>query len=68
MYLSSRVLVLSRRPARLQEEVPVELPYPRDQILTREAPAFLHARRQIFSRIRGEELRLNDVADRTVRA
>lgn len=68
VYLSSRVLVLSPRPAHLEEEVPIELPYPRDQILTREAPAFLHARRQIFSRIRGEELRHNSRARRTVRA
>jgi NitT/TauT family transport system ATP-binding protein len=53
VYLSSRILVLSRRPARLQAEVSVELPYPRDQVSTREEPAFLHARRQIYSTIRG---------------
>jgi NitT/TauT family transport system ATP-binding protein len=68
VYLSSRVLVLSRRPARLQEEVAVALPYPRDQIMTREAPAFLRARRQIYSRIRDEVVLGNVIANRAVLA
>lgn len=68
VYLSSRVLVLSRRPARLQEEVRVDLPYPRDQVLTREAPAFLRARRQVYSRIRDEAVHRNVDAGGAVRA
>lgn len=52
VYLGNRVLVLTPRPARVREEVPVALPYPRDQVQTREDRAYLEARRHIFDLIR----------------
>jgi ABC-type nitrate/sulfonate/bicarbonate transport system ATPase subunit len=30
VYLADRIIVLTRRPARVKEEVPVPFPYPRD--------------------------------------
>jgi NitT/TauT family transport system ATP-binding protein len=44
VYLANRVLVLSRPPATLVEDIRVELAEPRDQITTREDPAFIHLR------------------------
>jgi NitT/TauT family transport system ATP-binding protein len=43
--LADRVLVMSRRPATVQEEVKVELPRPRDL----DAPGYLAARDRIFA-------------------
>jgi len=44
VYLANRVLVLSRPPARLAEDIAVNLPEPRDQITTREDPEFIRLR------------------------
>jgi NitT/TauT family transport system ATP-binding protein len=43
LQLSSRVLVLSNRPARVLKEIPVEFPYPRDPIALRASPAYTRA-------------------------
>jgi NitT/TauT family transport system ATP-binding protein len=43
--LADRVLVMSRRPATIQEEVAIDLPRPRDL----DAPAYLAARDRIFA-------------------
>jgi NitT/TauT family transport system ATP-binding protein len=53
VYLAGRVLILSGRPARIEAEVPVSIPYPRDGTLTRETQTFLSARRRALSLIRG---------------
>jgi NitT/TauT family transport system ATP-binding protein len=53
IYLASRVLVLSRRPARIIADISVDLPRKRDQLTTREHPAFLALRHQILDQIRG---------------
>ena len=45
MQLADRVLVMTRRPARLQEEVIVDLPRPRDL----DAPGYLETRDRIFA-------------------
>ena len=44
IYLSDKVVVFSRRPARVATEIPISLPYPRNQ-LTRFTPAFMQAER-----------------------
>lgn len=44
VYLSDKVIVFSRRPARVALEIPIDLPYPRSQ-RTRFTAAFTHAER-----------------------
>lgn len=55
VYLADRVLVLSRPPATLSEDLRVDLPHPRDQIATKEDPAFVHTRGHVARLIRGED-------------
>ncbi len=52
VYLADRVVVLSRRPTRVVEEITVPLPKPRDQIATREERHYLDIRHQVLERIR----------------
>ena len=54
VYLGDRVIVLSARPARLREEIPVGLPRPRD-IAVRKSIAFLECRNHIWDLIREEK-------------
>lgn len=53
-YLADRIVVLSSSPARVKETISVELPRPRDQILTRQLPEFAHLRGQVFATVRAE--------------
>ena len=53
VYMADRLLVLGPRPTHVVREVKVDLPKPRDQLATREDPAFLHARHEVLSLIRG---------------
>jgi len=53
VYLANRVLVLSRPPARIVEDIAVDLPEPRDQITTRENPDFIHLRGHVARLIHG---------------
>lgn len=53
VYLSSKVVVLSARPGRVLAELANELPYPRDQLATREDARFLRLRRRIHQMIGG---------------
>lgn len=52
VYVADRVLVLSNRPTRVIRDIAVALPKPRDQLLTREDPRFLHVRHEVLSLIR----------------
>jgi len=54
VYLGDRVVVLSPRPARIREEVAIELPRPRD-IVVRRSVAFLQCRNRIWDLIREEK-------------
>ena len=47
IYLSDRVLVLSSAPARLLDDVVVDLPRPRDQLNTRQLPEFVSQRARV---------------------
>jgi|SRR5680860_260656 len=52
IYLSDRVLVLSRRPSRVIGEVTIDLPRPRSQVETRAMSTFQAYRRDIHELIR----------------
>jgi NitT/TauT family transport system ATP-binding protein len=52
VYLSDRVVVLSRPPARVEAEIAVGLPRPRDQIETRASPSFVDLRADVARLIR----------------
>lgn len=52
VYLADRVLVLSSRPASVDEELEVSLPRPRDQVITRQLPEFTQLRTHVFRSIR----------------
>jgi NitT/TauT family transport system ATP-binding protein len=51
VYLSQRIVSLSRIPARIEDDLRVSLPYPRDQVKTRSDPRFITSREQLLSRI-----------------
>ncbi len=51
IYLSDRIVVLEGSPATIGEEIPVDLPRPRDQLTTKERPEFLRARRAVYDAI-----------------
>jgi NitT/TauT family transport system ATP-binding protein len=52
VYLSDRVIVLSRPPARVAAEIRIDLPRPRDQIETKASPAFVEQRAGVARLIR----------------
>ncbi len=54
VYLADRVVVLSKSPTHVKDTLTVDLPRPRDQIATKELPAFAHMRAQIFASIKAE--------------
>jgi NitT/TauT family transport system ATP-binding protein len=55
VYVGDRVVVLTRGPGRVRADLPVDLPAPRDQISTRELPAFVHLRASVGRLVRGQE-------------
>jgi NitT/TauT family transport system ATP-binding protein len=55
IYLSDRVVVLTHSPTEVKEEIPVELPRPRDQIATKELPEFARLRAHVYRLIKREQ-------------
>jgi NitT/TauT family transport system ATP-binding protein len=53
VYVSDRVVVLSKSPCRVTATLTVDLPRPRDQIETRAAPRFAQLRTELFELVRG---------------
>ena len=53
VYTGDRVIVLTQGPGRVQAEVTVDLPAPRDQITTRELREFAHLRAEVSRLVRG---------------
>jgi NitT/TauT family transport system ATP-binding protein len=51
IYLADRVLVLTPAPAAILEDIPIDLPGPKDQIETRSDPRFLQIRKTIHGLI-----------------
>jgi NitT/TauT family transport system ATP-binding protein len=52
VYLSDRIIVLSKRPAVVVDSIPVPLPRPRNQLETKAAPDFIALRSRIYTTIR----------------
>ena len=55
VYLSDRVIVLTHRPAQVADIVTVDLPQPRDQVVTKQLPRFADLRTRVFQQIRGRD-------------
>jgi NitT/TauT family transport system ATP-binding protein len=54
VYVGDRVVVLTPGPGRVRGDLPVDLPAPRDQITTKEQPAFVHLRTEVSRLVRGQ--------------
>lgn len=55
IYCGKRLIVLSALPANIVSDIKNELPYPRNQIETRNDKRFLECRKEIYSLIKGEK-------------
>ena len=55
IYLGDRVIGLLSNPGRIATTFGINLPRPRDQLTTREAPEFLRLRRELFDFIKNAE-------------
>jgi NitT/TauT family transport system ATP-binding protein len=55
VYLADRVVVLTHAPTEVKEIIDVDLPFPRDQIATKERPEFTHLRGHVYRLIKREQ-------------
>ncbi|GII83069.1 ABC transporter [Sphaerisporangium siamense] len=55
VYVGDRVVVLTGSPARVAGELTVGLPFPRDQIATRQLPAFVRLRAEVGRLVRAKD-------------
>lgn len=55
IYLSTRVVALTRSPGTIAIDVPIDLPTPRDQIATRALPAYLDYRGRLLAQLFADE-------------
>jgi NitT/TauT family transport system ATP-binding protein len=49
VYLSDRVLVLAGQPAQVTRAISTDLPRPREQVATKEAPQYLKVRHEVYN-------------------
>jgi NitT/TauT family transport system ATP-binding protein len=52
VYLSDRVIVLTPSPTSVYEVLDIDLPAPRDQVMTKELPEFAHLRAHVWRSIK----------------
>jgi NitT/TauT family transport system ATP-binding protein len=55
VYLSTRVVALTRAPGTIALDLPIELPHPRDQIATRALPHYLDTRARLLAQLFADE-------------
>jgi NitT/TauT family transport system ATP-binding protein len=55
VYLADRVVVLTHAPTEVKEIIDVDLPFPRDQIATKELSEFTHLRGHVYRLIKREQ-------------
>ena len=56
VYLGTRVVVLSSSPTVVQEDLPIDLPYERDQLTTRSSSRFGELRAHVYAQIQRSKL------------
>ena len=56
VYLSDRVVVLTHGPTEVKAVIDVDLPFPRDQIATKELPDFAHLRGHVYRLVKREQV------------
>jgi NitT/TauT family transport system ATP-binding protein len=59
VYLADRIVVLSGPPTEVSELIDVPLPWPRDQVETKELPEFAHLRAHVFRLIKRRDAEAN---------
>jgi NitT/TauT family transport system ATP-binding protein len=57
VYMADRVIVLTHAPTTVLEVLPIGIPFPRDQIETKELPEFAHLRAHVYRLIKRDEVR-----------
>jgi NitT/TauT family transport system ATP-binding protein len=55
VYTGDRVIVMTGGPGRIRADLTVQFPEPRDQITTKELPAFVQLRTEVSRLIRGQQ-------------
>ena len=55
VYMADRVVVLTHAPTTILEILPIPIPFPRDQIETKELPEFAHLRAHVYRLIKRYE-------------
>jgi NitT/TauT family transport system ATP-binding protein len=55
VYLSDRIVVLTHAPTVVKETLPVDLPFPRDQLTTKELSEFVHLRAHVYRLVKREQ-------------
>ena len=63
VYLSDRVVVLTHAPTEVEEFIGVDLPFPRDQIATKELPEFAHLRAHVYRLIKREQVEQEEATE-----
>jgi NitT/TauT family transport system ATP-binding protein len=68
VYLSDRIVVLTPSPAEVKEVLDVDLPYPRDQLATKELPEFTHLRAHVYRLIKRDAAAVEAAVQEPARA
>jgi NitT/TauT family transport system ATP-binding protein len=63
VYLSDRVVVLTHAPTEVKEVIEVDLPFPRDQIATKELPEFAQLRAHVYRLIKREQVEQEETTE-----